>query len=108
MVTLRITSGRFRGQIVDFDNQKIGRVFSDRDFFIGDRVFLEIPLRTKDQQNIDSVRLLERFRTPFLLYLAGFFSCLMIIVGGAKGIRALLTLVASALTVFYILMPLLA
>ena len=108
VVTLRITSGRFRGQIVDFDNQKIGRVFSDRDFFIGDRVFLEIPLRTKDQQNIDSVRLLERFRTPFLLYLAGFFSCLMIIVGGAKGIRALLTLVASALTVFYILLPLLA
>ena len=108
VVTLRITSGRFRGQIVDFDNQKIGRVFSDRDFFIGDRVFLEIPLRTKDQQNVDSVRLLERFRTPFLLYLAGFFSCLMIIVGGAKGIRALLTLVASALTVFYILLPLLA
>ena len=32
----------------------------------------------------------------------------MIIVGGAKGIRALLTLVASALTVFYILLPLLA
>ena len=28
VVTLRITSGRFRGQIVDFDNQKIGRVFS--------------------------------------------------------------------------------
>ena len=108
VVTLRITSGRFRGQIVNFDNQKIGRVFSDRDFFIGDRVFLEIPLRTKDQQNVDSVRLLERFRTPFLLYLAGFFSCLMIIVGGAKGIRALLTLVASALTVFYILLPLLA
>ena len=108
VVTLRITSGRFRGQIVDFDNQKIGRVFSDRDFFIGDRVFLEIPLRTKDQQNVDSVRLLERFRTPFLLYLAGFFSCLMIIVGGAKGMRALLTLVASALTVFYILLPLLA
>ncbi len=108
VVTLRITSGRFRGQIVDFDNQKIGRVFSDRDFFIGDRVFLEIPLRTKDQQNVGSVRLLERFRTPFLLYLAGFFSCLMIIVGGAKGIRALLTLVASALTVFYILLPLLA
>ena len=108
VVTLRITSGRFRGQIVDFDNQKIGRVFSDRDFFIGDRVFLEIPLRTKDQQNVDSVRLLERFRTPFLLYLAGFFSCLMIIVGGVKGIRALLTLVASALTVFYILLPLLA
>ncbi len=108
IVTLRITSGRFRGQTVNFDNQKIGRVFSDRDFFIGDRVFLEIPLRTKDQQTIDSVRLLERFRTPFLLYLTGLFACLIVLVGGMKGVRALLSLAASALTVFYILLPLLA
>ena len=107
IVSLQITSGRFRGQTIDFNNKKIGRIFSDRDFFIGNRVFLEIPLRSKDQQTVTSVQLLERFRTPFLLYLAGIFSCLMVLVGGLKGIRALLALCASAMVVFFILLPLL-
>ena len=107
IVSLQITSGRFRGQTIDFNNKKIGRIFSDRDFFIGNRVFLEIPLRSKDQQTVTSVQLLERFRTPFLLYLAGIFSCLMVLVGGVKGIRALLALCVSAMAVFFILLPLL-
>ena len=107
IVSLQITSGRFRGQTIDFNNKKIGRIFSDRDFFIGNRVFLEIPLRSKDQQTVTSVQLLERFRTPFLLYLAGLFSCLMVLVGGAKGIRALLALCVSGMAVFFILLPLL-
>ena len=107
IVTFQILSGRFRGQIVEIDNVWIGRDYSDRKLYIGDRLFLEIPLRRSDQKTIDTVRMLEYFRTPYLLYLTGLLAVLMILVGGAKGIRAIATMLLSGLIVFYLLIPLL-
>lgn len=107
IVTFQILSGRFRGQTVEVDNVWIGRDYSDRKLYIGDRLFLEIPLRRSDQKSIDTVRMLEYFRTPYLLYLTGLLAVLMILVGGSKGIRAIATMFLSGLIVFYLLIPLL-
>jgi len=107
IVTFQILSGQFRGQTVKVDNIWIGRAYSDRKLYIGDRLFLEIPLRRSDQKSIDTVRMLEYFRTPYLLYLTGLLALLMIIVGGSKGIRAIVTMFLSGLIVFYLLIPLL-
>ena len=107
IATFQILSSRFRGQTVEVDNIWIGRDYSDRKLYIGDRLFLEIPLRRSDQKSIDTVRLLEYFRTPYLLYLTGLLAVLMIIIGGSKGIRAIVTMFLSGLIVFYLLIPLL-
>lgn len=105
ILTFRILSGRFRGATAQTNNIWIGRQFSDRVIHKGDVLFLEIPLRHPDQMTIDKVHMRQYFRTPFLLYLAGLLGCLMILVAGMKGVRAILTLFVTAVGVLYILIP---
>ncbi len=106
IVTFRIISGQFRGETVQVDNIWVGRVFGDRVLRKGDVLFLEIPLRRQNQTTIEDVRMLEYFRTPFLLYVTGLLGCLMIYVGGMKGVRAILTLFVDALVIFFVMVPL--
>ena len=106
IVTFRVISGQFRGQTAQVNNIWIGRAFSDRVLRKGDVLFLEIPLKRHNQTTIGTVRMLEYFRTPFLLYLAGLLGGLMILVAGMKGVRSILTLFVTALVVLYVLVPL--
>ncbi|MDE0297489.1 MAG: YibE/F family protein [Candidatus Poribacteria bacterium] len=106
ILTFRILSGQFRGETVRVDNIWIGRKFSDRTIKKSDVLFLEIPLRYQNQTKIDEVRMGSYFRTPFLLYLAWLLGTLIILVAGMKGIRAILTLFFTGLSVLYILVPL--
>ncbi|MCE2403161.1 YibE/F family protein [Candidatus Poribacteria bacterium] len=106
ILSFRILSGQFRGETVQVNNIWIGRAFSDRVISKSDILFLEIPIRDPLNPKIDSVSMGEYFRTPFLLYLAGALGVLMILVAGMKGVRAMLTLFVTALSVLYILVPL--
>lgn len=106
ILTFRILSGQFRGETVHIDNIWIGRDFSDRIIKKSDVLFLEIPLRRENQTTINEVRMGAYFRTPFLLYLAWLLGTLIIFVAGMKGIRAILTLFFTGLSVLYILVPL--
>ncbi|MDE0042410.1 MAG: YibE/F family protein [Candidatus Poribacteria bacterium] len=106
ILTFRILSGQFRGENVRVDNIWIGREFSDRTIKRSDVLFLEIPLRHQNQTTINEVRMGAYFRTPFLLYLAWLLGILIILVAGMKGIRAILTLFFTGLSVLYILVPL--
>ena len=106
ILTFRILSGQFRGETVRVDNIWIGREFSDRTIKKSDVLFLEIPLRYQNQTVINEVRMGAYFRTPFLLYLAWLLGTLIILVAGMKGIRAILTLFFTGLSVLYILVPL--
>ena len=106
VLTFRILSGQFRGERVQVNNIWTGRAFGDRVIHKGDVLFLDIPLRDPTRPKIDTVSMREYFRTPFLLYLAGTLGVLMILVAGMKGVRAILTLFVTALTVLYLLVPL--
>ena len=106
ILTFRILSGQFRGETVSVDNIWIGRKFSDRTIKKTDVLFLEIPLRHQNQTTINEVRMGAYFRTPFLLYLAWLLGTLIILVAGMKGVRAILTLFFTGLSVLYILVPL--
>jgi uncharacterized membrane protein len=106
IITFRVLSGRFRGEVTEVNNIWMGRAFGDRTIRRGDVLFLEIPLRSRNQTEIVTVRMLEYFRTPFLLYLGGLLGILMILVAGMKGVRSILTLVVTAFGVLYILVPL--
>ena len=106
VLSFRILSGQFRGETVQVNNIWTGRAFGDRVLHKGEVLFLDIPLRDPTRPKIDTVSMREYFRTPFLLYLAGALGILMILVAGMKGVRAILTLFVTALTVLYLLVPL--
>ena len=105
VLTFRILSGQFRGEIVQVNNIWTGRAFGDRVIHKGDVLFLDIPRRDPANPKIETVSMREYFRTPFLLYLAGVLGVLMILVAGMKGVRAILTLFVTAFTVLYLLVP---
>ena len=106
ILSFRILSGQFRGEVVQVNNIWTGRAFGDRVLHKGDVLFLDIPLRDPMNPKIERVSMREYFRTPFLLYLAGTLGVLMILVAGMKGVRAILTLFVTALSVLYLLVPL--
>ena len=106
ILTFQVISGKFRGQTAQVNNIWTGRAFGDRIIRERDVLFLEIPLRQQNQTTISEARMLEYFRTPFLLYLAGVLGSLMVLVAGMKGVRAILTLFVTAFVVFYIFVPL--
>ena len=106
VLSFRILSGQFRGEVVKVNNVWTGRAFGDRVLHKGDVLFLDIPLRDPKNPKIERVAMREYFRTPFLLYLAGTLGVLMILVAGMKGVRAILTLFVTALAVLYLLVPL--
>ena len=104
IVTLRVLSGRFKGQEVYASNIFIGE-FSDRVFRAGDRLYLTIPSKDGRIIGTRSIDLGEYVRTSFLLYLATGFFALMVIIGGGKGVRASLSLVVSGLFIGWLLIP---
>ena len=115
ILTFRILSGQFRGETVTIKNVWIGSAFGDRILSKGNVLFLDIPIRDPKKPQISrdpndprfsAVTMREYFRTPFLLYLAGALGVLMILVAGMKGVRAILTLFVTALSIIYILIPL--
>ena len=106
VLSFRILSGQFRGEVVQVNNVWTGRAFGDRVLHKGDVLFLDIPLRDPKNPRIERVSMREYFRTPFLLYLAGTLGVLMVLVAGMKGVRAILTLFVTALAVLYLLVPL--
>jgi uncharacterized membrane protein len=110
IIIFRVISGKFRGETVRVNNIWTGRAFSDRVIRKKDVLFLEMPLRRQAKTTLndvrDNVRMLEYFRTPFLLYLAGLVGILIIVVAGMKGVRAILTLFVTAFGILYILVPL--
>lgn len=125
ILTILITSGPFRGIEVVAQNILAGRAYSDRILHKGDRLFLEIPIKkgrveshkrlwglskkyvVSGQVPLNDVSVGEYFRSRFLLHLLGGFACLLVVIGSAKGLRAIAALFASGGAMLFIFVPLL-
>ncbi len=103
-VTLRILSGPFRGRTVTSNNIFTGRIYADRVFHRGDSFFLDIVMKRDGE--IGRVELRSYFRNRFLLNLTLAFLALLILVGGATGIQAIISLGITGLLVFAVFVPL--
>jgi len=101
-VTLRILSGKFKGQEALAENIFTGG-YTDRAIKRGDKFYVNIP----DTGSIKtaSVRLGEYVRAPFLLYLATLFLILMVVIGGSKGVRSAISLIVSGIFIAALLIP---
>jgi len=104
IVTLKILSGKYKGQEVFVSNTFIGD-YTDRILRKGDRLYLDIPINNEGIIVTLPVGLGEYVRTPFMLYLTAIFLALLIIIGGVKGIGATLALIASGIFIAAILIP---
>lgn len=104
IVTLRLTSGKYKGKEVFSANPFIGE-YTDRVLRVGDSLYVNINLKSGDSVSSGAVLIGEYVRTPFLLYLAGIFIALVIAIGGMKGIKSIAALALSTVFIIAVLVP---
>jgi uncharacterized membrane protein len=103
IVTLKILSGKYKGQEVFSANPFIGE-YTDRVLRVGDTMYVIITLKG-DTVSTGAVSLGEYVRTSFLLYTAGIFIALVILIGGLKGIKSIASLALSVVFIIAVLIP---
>jgi uncharacterized membrane protein len=99
---------RRQGVNLQGTNLVVGNVFrheafGDRVFRIGDRVFLDVPMKRLGVMERADVR--EYFRAPFLVRLGAVLSVAVVLVGGLKGVLTLVALSVSLALMLGILVP---
>lgn len=92
----------FRGSEIVVGNRFQGR-FVDRVLRLGDRLFVDIPMKRTDR--IDRVELREYFRSQFLIRLAGALVVTLMLVGGVKGVLTLVATLTSLAILLGVLVP---
>ncbi len=103
LVTVEITSGRFRGQVEELENLFTGIEYRDIELKPGDQVLLFIET---DQGMLVSVNLYDVARDNYLYILVAMFVIGVILVAWLRGLKSLLTLVFMAVVIAYGLLPL--
>jgi uncharacterized membrane protein len=103
LVTVEITSGRFRGHIEELENLLTGIPYRDLQLRTGDQVLLFLEL---DEGRLQSVNLYDVARDRYIYILLAAFIFSVILVGRVKGFKALLTLAFMAFVIFKWLLPL--
>jgi len=103
VVRVRVTSGRFQGQVLEIENILGANPAYDIDLAEGNDVLLYAVVEG-DQIVEAHVESLSRDRQ--LLYLAALFILALLVVGGLKGVKASLTLGFTVLVVLKVLLPL--
>ncbi len=104
IVTLQLTSGKYKGQKVFSANTFIGE-YTDRVLKVGDSLYININLKRGDPISAGAVLMGEYVRTSFLLYLAGVFIVLVVVIGGIKGIKSIVSLAFSTIFIIAVLVP---
>lgn len=106
---IRISSGKLRGQVITAENFVDGNATDDKNNTqsfarVGDEVLVNIDQDTKG--NINSAYIYDIVRYKYLYKLSAVFIILLILIGGVKGIKSVVTLAITGLAVIKILIPL--
>jgi uncharacterized membrane protein len=103
IVTLRLLSGKYKGQEVFAANTFIGE-YTDRVLKTGDTLYVGITMKG-DDVSVGAVSIGEYVRVSFLLYTAVIFIALVIIIGGMKGVKSIASLAVSVIFIIAVLIP---
>jgi len=98
---VKIMNGDYKGKTVEVQNQLTSNPAYDIKVQPGDRVVLDIE---KNGSHLD-INISDRERFPSLLILSGIFISLLLIIGGMKGLKSLLSLGITSSLVLFILIP---
>ena len=108
VVTVEITSGKFKGLTRQIDNMLTGNPAYDIPIKNGDRVILHVETAAEEFQDFENTNffIADIKRDTSLLFLAGIFCLLLVCVGKKKGIRSLISIGATVGLIFFVLVPL--
>ena len=102
LCTLRLLGTSFEGQITTGVNLLTGSLTQDKLFEPGDRALV---LVNASGGQIRSVSMIDHYRLPGELWLAGLFALLLLVFAGSTGLRALLSFVMTVLMIWKVLVP---
>ena len=103
IVTVEITSGRFKGQVSEIENLLTGIEYRDLDLRAGEEILLFLEL---DGSNLVSVNIYDVVRDRYIYILLAVFIVMVLLVGRVKGLKSLLTLAFMGYVVVKWLLPL--
>lgn len=98
---IQILNGEHKGKIIEIENYITSNPIYDIKLEAGQRVLLNI--EKTPGENMFYVTDIERF--PVLMIILGLFLGLLLLVGGKKGIKAILSLCITSFLVFFMLVP---
>lgn len=99
---LEILSGPFRGYRAEGRNMLNGSLEQDKLFSAGDKALVRINYRDGEILNVSMI---DHYRTPWELLLAGLFVLLLAAFAGRTGLRAVLSFVLTVLMIWKVLIP---
>lgn len=99
---LEILSGPFRGCHTEGRNMLNGSLEQDKLFSAGDKALVRI---NHQDGKILNVSMIDHYRAPWELLLAGLFVLLLIAFAGRTGLRAVLSFVLTVLMIWKVLVP---
>lgn len=99
---LEILSGPFRGYHTEGRNMLNGSLEQDKLFSAGDKALVRI---NHQDGKILNVSMIDHYRAPWELLLAGLFVLLLIAFAGRTGLRAVLSFVLTVLMIWKVLVP---
>ncbi len=100
---IEIRGGRFAGRQAYGVNRLNGSLALDKEFAVGDIALARI---NYSGDEILSVSLIDHYRLPAELLLAGLFFALLVLLAGRTGVRAVLSFVVTVQMIWKVLVPL--
>ena len=101
--SVEFTSGKFKGQTAVSINLLQGSLEQDKLFASGDKAQVVI---SHSGDDILRVTMIDHFRVPRELLLAGLFVVFLVLFAGRTGVRAILSFVLTVLAIWKLLVPL--
>ncbi|MFH0702503.1 MAG: YibE/F family protein [bacterium] len=101
LLEVKILSGEYKGKIVKIENQLTSNPAYDIKIKPGNRVILDIE-KNKDHPDI---YISDVERAPALMIITGLFFVLVLVIGGIRGLRSLISLGITTFLVFFVLFP---
>jgi len=103
LLTVEVTGGPFKGQILELEDAHTGHPAYDLHLEPGDNVL--VWAEVADGRLVNAY-LSDYARDQHLVYLAGGFVLALVVIGGLKGVKAVVTLGITGLAIAGILLPL--
>ena len=100
---LEILGGPFQGQTAEGKNILNGSLEQDKLFAAGDKALVRI---NYDGEQILNISMIDHYRMPWELLLAGMFVLLLLLFAGWAGLRAVLSFALTVLMIWKLLIPL--
>ena len=108
IVKIKVLSGKYKGTERYVDNMLTGNPAYDIPLKKGDKVVLHLEANSPEVLSSDDVDffIADLKRDNTLIFIAGAFFILLVLIGGKKGTASLISIAATVALMFFVLMPL--